>query len=425
MLQNLCGVDQMSILRKGLKNTLILTISTGANQVLAFISFLIIPKEIGPNNYGLLSIAFTLLSFFDILASSGLNKVVIRRGCENLNNIEEAFYDTLGLKSILLVLTIVVSSLISILYYKDSNLFFLILIMGVEFSVTAIFRYIGSYYIIKEDFIPISIISIISKFIYYISLIVLIRQYPSPYLIAILLLFTSLLGLIFTILHLFNKLDFVLILKKTNLILNKHLILESLSFSGIVFMSSIHTKIDILMLSIFANNSIVGIYSLPQKLIEQLLVVSGILSISFFPILLKNKETLNRKSVFKKFFTFSIIGLVSYVAIVNLMSNSIKEIFLNHYGTDYKESPIILIILMYYLGFSFFLMPFSLFLQSNRKENVILSVYIIMVVVKVILNIILFPYYSMLGFAVTTLIIFIFGSFSLSLYSYRYVKSSQ
>ena len=76
---------------RGLKNASYLTIGHFLTIVINFFGFIYIARLLGPNDYGIYVTVGAFVGLFDLLIFRGLNKVILREGAKNLDQMGNYF----------------------------------------------------------------------------------------------------------------------------------------------------------------------------------------------------------------------------------------------------------------------------------------------------------------------------------------------
>ena len=183
----------------------------------------------------------------------------------------------------------------------------------------------------------------------------------------------------------------------------KMITIASLPFAASVILSSIYYSIDMVMLTNMVGSYATGIYNATYKLIGVLTLFYGIYSAVIFPVMskfFKNNEsmllTLYEKSI--KYLLLAIIPIA--IATVYYSTDIIHLI----YGHQYDASSSVLSILIWTVCLLFVSGAGNTLLNASYKEVAVTKIYAIAAVFNVVLNLILIPYLSYDGAAITTVL---------------------
>ena len=80
-------------------------------------------------------------------------------------------------------------------------------------------------------------------------------------------------------------------------------------------------------------------------------------------------------------------------------------------GNKYIQSASILNVLIFYLILNYLLIPWGLYLQTNYNERIVINISMIVAIINIILNIVLFYKFGLIGIAYSTLITYLINVF--------------
>ncbi len=215
----------------------------------------------------------------------------------------------------------------------------------------------------------------------------------------------------------------------------KYIFKISLPYWIALFLSVVYFKIDIIILSLLEGDTAdisIALYSLPMKIVEVLMVISGFYLNSILPKLtqlfekqrhsweLQNLLTLSFKILFAfglSVFTFWVI-FRDYL--ITIIANSDYISPTNHI---YSSSDVFIIVLAILLFNAISLLFIYIFIWS-KKQSILLKINIFIALFNIIGNIILIPKYSFMWAWVVTLVSQIL-LFAISYYfSWKIIKFS-
>jgi len=201
-------------------------------------------------------------------------------------------------------------------------------------------------------------------------------------------------------------------------VLNKHLVkpqyefdnqfcktitLAALPFAATAILSSIYYSIDIVMLTNMIGDYATGIYNATYKLISVLTLFYSVYSAVFFPVMskfFKNNEKMLLISYEK---SIKYLMLIIVPVAVATMFYSADIIYLI-YGHQFDEAASVLPILIWTVCLLFISGAGNTLLNASYKEVTVTKIYFIAAIFNVMLNLILIPYLSYIGAAITTVL---------------------
>ena len=366
------------------------------------ITFPYVSRILQSENYGKVNFVNSVVSYFILLASLGINSYAIREGSPLRKNKQQfqEFANQIFTINMLSTLISYILLILLFLFWKKLNSYgSLVLIL----SLTIISWNIGVewLYSIYEDFGYITFRSIVVQIISLVLLFVFVRS-KDDYLIyaAILVLSTGGANL-FNFIHA-KKYIRLHITKSPNI--KRHIIPMLILFCNSL-MTTIYVNSDITILGILRNDIEVGeysvavrIYSIIKSILNAMLVVT-LPRLSFY-VNTGDKEHYDILS--KK--TLKSLLIIVFPAVVGLLMVS-PDIVLILVGNNYSNVILPLRLLSIALAFtligSFFV---SAVLIPHKKEKLVLYCTIVSAVINLILNFILIPKFGMVSAAITTII---------------------
>ena len=402
---------------RGLKNASYLTIGHILSIIINFFGFIYIARFLGPSNYGVYSTVGAFVGLFGILTFIGLGKVVLREGSKDLKTMSYFIEKTIGVKILFTFIAINVCIIVSIFMPYTSLEKFYIIIYSFTLIYYSFEGFLGTIYQAAE------------KMQYNAALVVLNRVLFVPLSITLLYLGFGLISLF--IMALFSQfLTLIINYRLTKRFLSykfinkiewdRPLLTSGLFFSILSFSVFLRTKIDIVMISILGTPRDVGIYGVPFNIVQTVLILRNILAVAFYPIFVKYFH--NKRGDWRKIVKYSLLLGISILIIALIGSIFSIQIITILFGDEYFESGVILSVLIFYIAFAFFNIPFSNTLQATHNEKNLLKITWIGPSLNIILNYFLFNIYGLIGIAYSTLIVTIIMLFITINYSWILLK---
>lgn len=396
-------IEEKKELQKIISNINWLTFENISQKIIGIFIFAWVARYLGPEQLGLMSYVVAFVALFSALSILGLDNIVIRNIISNPKKKREYLGSALFLKFLGSLLMLLLSVIGISLIEPNNNL--IILFVGI-ISLGYIFKsfdaidiwfksQVQSKYSVYARSIAFLIISSL-------KIIFIVTQQP---LIAFILIFAlnSLISAILLIYFYHKKTKLSLFKWKIKYTIMKDLLKDGwpLILSGIAVM--IYMRIDQVMIGNMLGNTQLGIYSVAVKLSESWLFLSMIIASSVFPAILnarkKSKKLyLNRMQTLYDSFTWFTIPIA---LIITFISPSIIRIL---YGNTYMGAATVLSILIWSGVFSFLGVASSQYLIAENLTKISFYRTTIGMVINVILNVILIPFYGIIGAAIATLI---------------------
>jgi O-antigen/teichoic acid export membrane protein len=362
-------------------------------------------QYLGASGLGDLSTALNVAVLFAVFTDLGLGIVTTREVSKNKQLKNKYFYNTAIMRLLLSVFTfglliLYVTIIDQTIFKYSQQTTLLIYIVG---SAIILNGFAGTFYVIfqaMEDLKYQSISIILNGSIMLIGTLLAIHYQLNLTFFGILYVIANLICLIYIIVaffcnHSINKLELDFkFMKQTMLI--------ALPFSMVSIFTLIAFRVDILFLSIFKSNADVGWYTAAYKLMEVFLFIPAVFTTSVFPIFsqfyVSSKESL--KFTYEKSFKYLIMLSLPVAVGVTILA---EPIILLIYKSTFLTSVLIIQILIWTIPITFLNYVFGTIIPAINKQNSLLKITFISMLVNVVLNLIFIPTYSYIGAAVVTI----------------------
>ena len=394
-------------------NTFYQLISKFITMSITFALTYLISKNYGAYGYGLFAIFQSFPALFYIISDFGLNAIGALEISKNEKKGGEVLSNILVLRLILSLLLIIVCLILAFYLYPNEELRFgialgsLIIIAQTLVATTNIIYQLKLRYDISALTNVISYIFILIGALYLINNQVSVVYLNFLYVVATFLAF----GLNF---YLLKKFDIKLNVRFQPKYLKKLMILSWPLGLMFVF-SQINFKADSILLSILpipnlglTNIETTGVYALPYKIFEVMLVLPTFLMNSAYPLLLKSmQESFEKlKNNFRKtiFYMLGIGGVSSLVLFSGVWFMLTPELISLIFDSEFIYSRDILLILFSGIFLFFLTQPLAWFLVIIEKQKYLPFIYGFSAILNVSLNYLFIPQYSFYASSVITLI---------------------
>lgn len=398
-------------LKKIASNTFYQLISKVITMSITFALTIIISKEYGAKGYGLFSIIQSFPALFYLIADFGLNAIATREMSKNHQDSQKIFENTVFLRGITSLLAIATCIILSIFIYNDPEVRYGILLGSIIIISQTLMSTVNIIFQIKLRYELFTISNIVGYIlILFLTLILVNFKVGVVYLNFIYVLgsFVSL-GCSLYFLRRFSF-TFKPSFQKE---LSKNLLLDSLPLGFMFLFSQINMRADSILLSTLkipqpiSNIEAVGVYALPYKFFEVILVIPTFMMNAIYPVLLKKYQ--ETKATFNHFF----LKVLSYMGAIGLVTSVCGVLFvylilsgnliINFFGTEFADSGTLLLILSSGLVFFFLTQPLSWYLVIKGKQGYLPKAYLIASIFNVGLNFFLIPYFGYFASSVITI----------------------
>lgn len=384
------------------QNTLFLTASSALQKVIAFVYYSYLARGIGPAATGKYNFALQFTGVFVLLMDFGLGPILTREGARHEQEVESIFRRILGLKIILIILSLGAMALVAGLGLSqfnniDTTDLLLISLAGIvivcdtlTFTFFSTFRALRNLTIESLAIIGYQIVILVCGYL------VISHHLPTPYLVGALIAGSASNTLFAAVMLKWKtKISFKPLFEKAAFI---QLLKLSIPFAlaGVFFKLS--SSVDSILLKVLSEDKFVGWYSLAYKLSFALTVLPGSFASSFFPVVAATYET-HKEQLGKLFEKATMYMMVLSIPIAVGIFFLADDIIYSVYGEAWEASIVPLRILGFALIFTFWNYPVGNLLNAVNKQTLNTSNMGIALVVNIALNLLLIPRFTFIGAA--------------------------
>lgn len=392
-------MNNSSIKKNGLYNAL----KTFSSVLFPLITVPYVLRTLLPDNYGKITFGASVVSYFSLIASLGINTYAIRE-CAAVRNDKKKLGDIAGqLLSINIITTVLAYVLLIItlvVYPKLSNYRLLILLQSASIIATTF----GADWLntAVEDFKYITIRTFAFQILSILLMFIFIHK-PEDYLKYVVIHFVSSSGANIT--NIWYRRKYCSTRLTFNIEWKRH-IKPILFLFVMILAQNIYSNIDSTMLGLMISDREVGIYGTAHRimaLIVQLVVSLVWVVLPRLSLFFSQKDYDLANSLINKVFAFfSLFGLPLTIGVI-ILSREIVEIVA---GPNYSDSAIVLQILM--IGFVFYLYGGAfignIILLPTKREKEYMIICCVTAVFNAITNYLIIPLYGARAAAFTTVL---------------------
>lgn len=381
-----------------------LTIGSLSSQILGLLFVLYVARTLGPEEFGIFNTVGAFVGLFAFMTFTGYQKVLIRENAGQLDKLEENIENVFALKMILCFISICSAVGCSFLTNYEYRVIFFIFI----YSFTLLFNNVTNLlHVVFHSYNQMKYVAfsgIAQRLLYITPTSVCIYFGGGVKFMIILFTLSTMLNALINYHFVKQKFSIKLNLKHVkHLVLEKRLFKQAFIFSLLGFIGFLYSKIDIAMISWFLDQKSVGLYSAAYKLIQPIELLTGTLSVSFFPLAVarfKEKKVVKAKKLFISCFFIALI-VFPMSLIVSLFSKSIMELL---YGPAYSEAHLVLRYLVWIIPLLLIAKPFAIAIEANHHEKALIIPNILRAMSNVLLNYLLVGKYGYMGIVYSTII---------------------
>lgn len=382
---------------------------------MAFVLVPVATRYLGNDGYGLYSLATTLGFFVVLLSDLGLH-VLITREVAKLEKIASALYnEMLGIKLVLSLGGLVL--LLAYIGLSDLNptAQFVILVYGLSALMASFAQFshglFRGFQRMHFETLSVSVDKFISVALGILLLLlgfgikIFILSFLISGLIRLILLYRVIITSFFRLgirFHLRRALTFVG---------------TSFPFGLSIFLSVCYNYVDILMLSWMSSFDDIGLYAASYKLLTLTHIVPMVLAAAFLPQLtIARANRLEISRLFAKSISYLALFAIPLIPVVWILA---KPIVFTVFGDQYTGSIVamrILVFAAFAQMFNALFVPLYTALDMQRK---LVRFQMVGLILNLVFNAILIPFYSYVGAAITTVLTESFILFALTLRARR------
>jgi O-antigen/teichoic acid export membrane protein len=370
----------------------------------------IIARYLGPEKYGIISYALSLVSFLGTFVYLGLNALVIREIVRRNDQINQILGTTFYLKLAGSISGIFITLLIAFYTHDSFGVeFWVLLIFGLSLLPRPVFQTISFWFESQIQSKNIVVSTIISLTVVSIAQGMLVFAGASVILIAVAIAAQFVIEALVLVIIYWRK-GFLLKNWQPSFYEAKNLLKYSWILILAVFLELIYLKIDQIMLRWLVNANEVGLYAVAVKFSETWYFIPTALITSAFPKLLEQKKSnsamyhLRQQQILDFLF---VCGLSAAI----LTSIFAGRIILGLYGAAYAKSSSILVIHIWAAVFVFVGRLFHRWVFIENRLHFLVFNGCIGALINIGLNYLLIPILQGHGAAIATLVSYCCSSY--------------
>lgn len=179
---------------------------------------------------------------------------------------------------------------------------------------------------------------------------------------------------------------------------SKEILKDSIPLAIVLAFSLVHTKSDMVILSILQTNKDIGIYGFSYRIFDFLLTIPAFLTASMYPLLLKARSTPKFSQSIKKYTIFLLLTsfcATFFTLLLSPMLGLIKQ--------EFTLSVLPLQILTISLPLFFITGLFQWVLIVSNRMKSLMIIYCVATTLNIMLNIVFIPSYSYIAASIVTL----------------------
>lgn len=381
--------------------------------ILAFITTVLIVRYLGPEKFGILSYAISMVSLVSVLAYAGLENILTRELVKKPDEMNELLGTGFILRLIGSILIIAILIIIGIVVNESQLTFTMILIIGAA-NIFQPFGVIDFFFQSKVQAKYSVIVQSGSFFVLSVARIIAIILEAPLIVFAILLSIETFVAAI----------GYVIAYSREGKTLFKWKFRKNIAYqflrdawplvlSGLAV--STFAKIDQVLLKFLIDEEGVGYYSAAVRIVEAWYFIPMAITISIFPAILNARESNKAEYIGRLNKLYNLMSLVSIIIaiILSVFSGFIIHLF---FGEAYSSSAAVLAIYIWSGIATFLGVASNQFLIAENLTKLSLYRSVFGMITNVLLNFWLIPIYGINGAAWATLISYFLSVFFIGIF---------
>jgi len=363
-----------------------------------------VARYLGPEQFGLFSYAQSFVGLFAIIATLGLNSIIVRDLVKKTDH-RDVLIGTAFVMMLIAAFIVLLLLAIAITFTSDNFNTNILIFLIASAMIFQSFNVIDFYFQSKVLSRYVVYTNILTLFISSIIKIILILNKAPLIAFAGVLLFDSFIVAI-GLIYFYLKQKLLITKWKFNKKIAIRLLKDSspLIIAGVI--NSIHMKVDQVMIKEILGLAPVGYYSAATKLSETWFAIGVIISNSLFPAII-NAKKISIEFYYKRIQNlFLFLILIAYILsiLVYFLSDLIIEVL---YGDTYSAASVVLAVHIFSAIFVYLGVSSGRWLINENKSMLNLYRNSFGMLVNVTLNIYWIPAYGILGAAYASLLAYI------------------
>jgi len=388
------------------ENTFYSTITIFSRLVANVFIFWLIARFYGPEIFGQFTTAQVLATNFLILADFGFDLLLTMEIARNRSNAVGIFQQLFSLKVIFCAISFFLMNILGVIGSFSLEAKKLIFTLSFYMVFSSLSNFISALFKGFEKLVYETRLSLLMNMSLIIISMPMIFLKMNILFIAITFVLTRLLGFmsgVFYAKSVIQGITFKFILNDFNKFRNKILV-----FGFFLLFNNLFFQLDTILLSLWKNDTEVGIYQAAFKLIMLPLIIPDIMGNTLLPTLSRlNSDNKEQWLKISKFINKLLVGIVIPISII--MFVDAKQIVEFIYGLGkFSDSAYILQIFSLTLFIRFAFEAHALMLTTSGKQNIRLVTVIIATILNFAMNYFLIPLYGAFGASLVSLFTNIF-----------------
>lgn len=402
--------NSKNILNLTVSNSLYLFVELFLSRILTFILYISISQFFGTTLFGIYTYIASVIFLISPIINLGMNSIIQQELSLAKKNDNTIVTTTIFLKTIASVVVFFTVVIIIIFFgfeKVDHNIYFLIALTSLLFigPITIIPSW-QSYNLQIKDKVKVNITSILVEKCLQILAIIFFKSFIFIFISMIIGTFVkAFYFLYFYIIKSEGRINY----KYIDYFYAINLVKKSLPLLFTAFLIYIYSRVDQIMIAHILGYRDLGFYSSSAILFQSVFTISGIITTSLYPLLLREIRKKNDDDEYRSFLQcyFDIYTIFGFIFFIILFIFS--PLILSLFGSEFSEYSHILQLFSFTLFFVFCLDGFNKLLISKSKYKILFYINLFSVLMNIILNFVFIKFYGIFGAAIGTSLSMIFS----------------
>lgn len=388
----------VSTARSVVKNTGVLSLGQVVSLALGLVFTALLSRHIGPEGYGQYVFAHSVIAVLMLFVNLGFNGLAIRNVAQEKEQASKYFTNIVFVKILLAVIAFSFFLPVVLLKGHLGQISVLVLLVGVSAVLESLILAAGAIFFAFEK-MEYDVSTQVVRAVVALGLGAgaIFLGYTLTQIVAILISA----NIIRAVLS-FALLSTRIVRPKPEIDIGfcRKIIVDSIPFALLVFVPVVLANVNVLMLGALKNDTVVGWYGSALRILSMLLIVSGMLQQSIYPVLSKfyTSSTRSLALSYRKSYEWGLILGLPMAAGIFLVADQVISLV---FGPGFENASDILRLLSFVIAVGFCNNVNGATMNAMRRERLFAALSTGSVLAVVALNWLLIPRFSYVGVAIT------------------------
>jgi O-antigen/teichoic acid export membrane protein len=376
------------------------------SQLFSFFIVIYLARILGPADYGDISLALAIVSYFNLIATFGLPTIGTREVARTQANSQDAVSLIFSLRVWLAIVSYLLLVIYGLVFVSNPRLFHLSLLYGLTMFSSALL--IDWVFVGLEDLQSLAVANLFGTLLTCALIFLLVKTAADIYYVP-LLTFAGATATSVCLIRYYQKMRILHFCYDVGKF--RDWARMGTPFAATALFDQMYGNMDMILLGYFVGAQEVGYYSVAYKIVAVFSGIIGVYSQSTWPVMIRLFAT-NRQQAeafFQQNLQTVLYFMIPIIAGGTLLAQNIIEVF---FGAAYLPSVIPFIFLLYYVFFMVLSITLSNLLLAAKKDKVYFVTLAMGAIVNAGANLILIPQWrangSALAMVIAELSIFLF-----------------